>query len=152
MEGNSTHAAANTLSESSNPKPEDSQNRNSPMSLKEEIERKRANDTEQRNPFYSTDEGAKSLRAETSDGKIWVFPWHHFVFGCHHEVGERERLVLTYVAHEVTIQGLNLLSMVNDIANQHLAWLRAAPEKYLKSSGYGPAIEQVQVRSAEGPR
>src|SRR4051812_34400445 len=103
------------------------------MSLKEEIERKRANDTEQRNPFYTTDECAKLLRAETSDGKIWVFPWHHFVFGCHWEAGERERLVLSFVAHEVTTVGLGLAILIKEVANQRLSQLSSAPEKYLKS-------------------
>ena len=147
MEGNSTHAAANILSEPSHPTPEDFPNRNSPMSLKEEIERKRANNTGQRNPFYSTDEGAKSLRAETCDGKIWVFPWHHFVFGCHYEAGDDERLALTFVAQEVTIHGVNLVSLVNEIANQRLVCLRTAPEEYMKSMLDGPAVKQIRVRS-----
>jgi hypothetical protein len=114
-------------------------------SLKEAIAQWHAEEEISRNPLYSSTEQVSALFVETSGGEIWLLPWNHFVFGRHQEAGECERLVLTFVAHEVTMSGLNLGTLIPEVAHQRLHSLRAAPGKYLKSSGKEPFIEQIQV-------
>jgi hypothetical protein len=116
-------------------------------SLKEAIAQRHTEEGITRNPLYSSTEQVSALFVETSNGEIWLLPWNHFVFGRHQEADERERLVLTFVAHEVVLSGLNLDALIPDVANLRLERLRAAPVKYLKSSGNEPFIEQIQVRS-----
>jgi hypothetical protein len=116
-------------------------------SLKEAVEQRRAEEGASRNPLYSSKERVTVLFVETSGGETWLLPWNHFVFGRHQEAGERERLVLTFVGHEVAMSGLNLGAIVPEVVHQRLERLRAAPVKYLKSSGNEPFIEQIQVRS-----
>ena len=117
------------------------------MTLKEEIASRRVVELDGLNPPYASKEHATSLLVETPDGETWLLPWSHFVFGRHKEVGERERLVLTFVAHEVALSGLNLGAIIPEVVHQRLERLRAAPGKYLKSSGNQPFIAQIQVRS-----
>ena len=117
------------------------------MTLKEEIASRRVAESEGLNPPHSSKEHATSLLVETPDGETWLLPWSHFVFGRHKEAGERERLVLTFVAHEVALSGLNLGAIITEVVHQRLERLRAAPGKYLKSSGNEAFIEQIQVRS-----
>jgi hypothetical protein len=116
------------------------------MTLKEEIASRRVVELDGLNPPYASKEHAISLLVETPDGETWLLPWSHFVFGRHKEVGERERLVLTFVAHEVALSGLNLGAIIPEVVHQRLERLCAAPGKYLKSSGNEAFIEQVQVR------
>lgn len=115
--------------------------------LQADLERRRAELGEIRNPFYATADHPVELVVETTNGETWLLPWHHFVFGRHQEVGECERLLFTFVAHEVAMSGLNLGALITEVVDQRLARLRAAPGKYLKSSGKEPFIEQIQVRS-----
>ena len=117
------------------------------MTLKEEIASRRVVESDGLNPLHSSNEHATALLVETPDGETWLLPWSHFVFGRHKEVGERERLVLTFVAHEVALNGLNLGAIIPEVVHQRLERLRAAPGKYLKSSGNEAFIEQIQVRS-----
>ena len=117
------------------------------MTLKEEIASRRVVESDGLNPPYASKEHATSLLVETPDGETWLLPWRHFVFGRHQKVGERERLVLTFVAHEVALSGLNLGAIIPEVVHQRLERLRAAPGKYLKSSGNEAFIEQIQVRS-----
>jgi hypothetical protein len=119
------------------------------MSLKEAIAQRRAEEAALSNPLCSSKEHVASLFVETSGGEIWLLPWNHFIFGHHQEAGERERLVLTFVANEVTISGLNLGTLVPEVAHQRLERLRAAPGKYLKSSEKELFIEKIEVHSLE---
>src|ERR1700690_3041571 len=116
------------------------------LTRKEEIASRRILESDGLNPPHSSKEHATSLLVETPDGETWLLPWSHFVFGRHKEVGERERLVLTFVAHEVVLNGLNLGTIIPEVVNQRIIRLRAAPGKYLKTSGTEAFIEQVQVR------
>jgi hypothetical protein len=114
-------------------------------------QRRQALEENTRHPLYSTNEHAVTLRVESDGGSVWILPWHHFVFGIHQAEGIRERLVLTFVAHEILLRGSNLSILVNEIANRRLDQLRAAPGKYLKSLENGPFVDEVQVRSLEEP-
>ena len=114
-------------------------------SLKEAIAQKRAEEEILRNPLYSSTEQVSALFVETSGGEIWLLPWNHFIFGHHQEAGERERLVLTFVANEVVLSGFNLGALIPEVANLRLERLRAAPGKYLKSLGKELFIEQIQA-------
>jgi hypothetical protein len=121
-------------------------------SLKEAIAQKRAEEEVLRNPLYSSTEQVSALFVETSNGETWLLPWNHFIFGHHQEAGEWERLVLTFVANEVTISGLNLGTLVPEVAHQRLEKLRTAPGKYLKSSEKELFIEKIEVHSLEGKK
>ena len=115
-------------------------------SLRDELERRRAEGSDLQGVFSSTANRPAGLIVETTAGETWMLSWHHFIFGRHQEADEYERLVLTFVAHEVELRGLNLRSLLTEIVHERLGSLRAAPGKYLKSSGDEPAIEQIQVR------
>lgn len=129
------------------------------MSLQEELnirnqqfrERLRATEPAAKHPLYSTNEHTAHLRIEAGGGSTWIMPWHHFVFGIHQDEGERERLALTFVAHEIVLRGLNLGVLTTEIANRRLDQLRAAPGKYSKSLDEGPFVEEVHVRPLEEP-
>ena len=119
-------------------------------SLRTAVERQRAEEGDSRSPFYATNDGVITLRVETSGGEVWMLPWHHFIFG-RYQPGDHERLVLTFVAHEVAMRGLNLVELIPEVANQRVAWLRTAPGKYLKAAGAEPAIDQIRVRLLAEP-
>lgn len=119
-------------------------------SLRTAVERSRAEAGDCRSPFYATNDDVIALRVETSGGEVWMLPWHHFIFG-RYEAGDHERLVLTFVAHEVALRGLNLVELIPEIANQRIAWLRTAPGKYLKAAGAEPSIDQIWVRPLAEP-
>jgi hypothetical protein len=119
--------------------------------LREQLESRRAAEGLGPNPFYSTRDRVTVLRVEEASGEIWMLPWHHFIIGRHAQAGAGERLVLTFVAHEITLCGLNLAALIPEIANQRLESLRTAPGKYLKSAGNEPAIDQIQVRPLAAP-
>src|ERR1019366_304290 len=114
-------------------------------SLRTEVERSRAEASDCRSPFYATNDGVITLRVESSGGEVWMLPWHHFIFG-RYESGDHERLVLTFVAHEVALRGLNLAGLMPEVVNQRIEWLRTAPGKYLKAVGAEPAIDHIRVR------
>ena len=121
-------------------------------SLREQIlERQRATGADAHHPLYSTGEHVITLRVEAAGGSLWIFPWHHFVFGFYQDEGDRERLVLTFVAHEVVMRGSNLGALVRQIAKQHLDKISAAPGKYLKSLGDGPFVDEIYVRPLADP-
>jgi hypothetical protein len=120
-------------------------------SIREELERRRAEGGDLASPLYSTAHRAVGLIVETTAGETWVLSWHHFIFGRHQEAGEHERLVLSFVAHEVELHGLNLRSLITEVVHERLGSLRAAPGRYLKSSGDEPAIEQIHVRPLAEP-
>jgi len=119
-------------------------------SLKEALLEQRSSEKwASQSSLYSTKEDATSLLVEASGDKIWLLPWNHFILAHHQDEGECERLVLTFVANEVTISGLNLGILIPEIAHQRLENVRAAPGKYLKSSEKEPFIEKIQVHSLE---
>lgn len=98
-------------------------------------------------PCYSTKSQVATLVVEMSGDECWLLPWQHFIFG-RHRIAEdnREQLILTFVAHEVTIVGVNLGQLADEAAGLRLERLRAAAEKYLKSSGAGPFVERIDVQ------
>lgn len=116
-------------------------------SLQQSIERRRAAEGYVPNPFFGTNDRVSSLRVEDASGGLWVLPWNHFTFGRHERIGDRDQLVLTFVANEVAVQGTKLGELLPEVANQRLEWLRAAPGKYLKSAPDEPAIDRIAVRS-----
>jgi hypothetical protein len=124
---------------------------NTSSSLKEAIERRHAELVGSRNPLYSASlkDPVMGLIVEISGSDIWFLPWSHFISGYHDEAGKYERLVLTFSANEVSIIGINLDLLMPDIAHQRLEKVRAAPGKYLKSSGKEPFIEKIQVFSLD---
>lgn len=99
-------------------------------------------------PCYSTKSQVATLVVEMSGDECWLLPWQHFIFGRHRIAeGDREQLILTFVTHEVTISGINLGELADEAAGLRLERLRAAAEKYLKSSGAGPFVERIEVQA-----
>lgn len=119
-------------------------------SLRAAVEHQRAQNGDSGSPFYAINDDVTTLRVETSGGEVWMLPWHHFIFG-RHVFGDYERLILTFVAHEVALRGVNLVALIPEVANQRIAWLRAAPRKYLRGAKTEPAIDDIQVRSLAEP-
>ena len=88
--------------------------------LRDQLLERRAAEPATRHPLYTTGAHVTTLSVETAGGSMWILPWHHFVFGQHQDEGDRERLVLTFVAHEVVLRGANLSALMTEIVNQRL--------------------------------
>jgi hypothetical protein len=115
--------------------------------LQQMVDRRRADEAVAAHPCYSTKAQSAAVLVEAAGGENWVLPWQHFIFGRHRDDGDREQLVLTFVAHEVTLRGMNLAVIAEEAANLRLESVRAAPGKYLKSAGAEPFIERVDVQT-----
>lgn len=119
------------------------------MSLKEQIRQKRIEQGMLPESCRTVKMQASTLQLEASSGKGWVLPWHHLV-GCHlEEEGGRETLRLTFMGYEAVVRGVNLRELIEDIAQQHLASLRTAPQQYLRATGREAFILEIEVRSRE---
>jgi hypothetical protein len=108
-------------------------------------------DPDARHPLYTTGAHVITLRVETAGGSMWMLPWHHFVFGQHQDEGDRERLVLTFVAHEVVMRGSNLGVLMTEIVNQRLELVRAGPGRYIQSLDDKPFVDDIHVRPLAEP-
>jgi len=119
--------------------------------LRDQLLERRAAEPAARHPLYTTGAHVITLGVETAGGSMWMLPWHHFVFGQYQDEGDRERLVLTFVTHEVVLRGANLGVLMTEIVNQRLDCVRAGPEKYLPSLDDKPFVDEIQVRPLAEP-
>ncbi len=120
------------------------------MSLREQLREKLGTEPLAPNPCFTTSDQGIGLLVEISSGAVWILPWHQFMAG-YYDPREPERLVLTFVAHEVTIFGFNLGRIVPHLMNQRVERMRAVPEKYLSVAGGDLSIAQICVRSLAEP-
>lgn len=114
--------------------------------MKEDLQKRRAELGIVSSPFYGAVDRALTLEVKDSAGDAWILPWNHFLCSRHDPSADDAPLVLTFVAHQVLVSGVNLDAVTQVISKQRLAWLRAVPGKYLKTSGDGePTIEAIKV-------
>jgi len=73
-------------------------------------------------------QGAKSLAAHTTNGKIWGFPWTHFVAAEHQWEAAEETLRFTFSSAEVVIEGIRLLPLLQAALEFRLAAVCVFPE------------------------
>lgn len=91
-----------------------------------------------------------SLQVHSWKGDKWVLPWAHFGSACHHCVGTKEYLVLSFAQHVVELEGIRLALLLSGIASQELLCLRNLPLKYdAKADENEPYISRVSVRCLE---
>lgn len=121
------------------------------MTLREQLAQQRVEVRAHVSPFFSTSDHVIGLQIEDSTGDGWVLPWATFLSSRRHGMGDRDLLVLKFVAHVVTIRGVNVSSLLKIVANQQLEWLRAAPEKYVKAANDDVYIDRIDVRPPEQP-
>lgn len=119
--------------------------------LRDQILERRAAEPAAHHPLYTTGAHVTTLSVETAGGSMWMLPWHHFVFGRHQDEGDRERLVLTFVAHEVVLRGANLGALMTEIANQRLGFVRAGPGRYIQSLDEKPFVDDIHVQPLAEP-
>jgi len=119
--------------------------------LRDQLLERRAAEPAARHPLYTIGAHVITLGVETAGGSMWMLPWHHFVFGQYQDEGDRERLVLTFVTHEVVLRGTNLGVLMTEIVNQRLDCVRAGPGKYLQSLDDKPFVDDIHVRPLAEP-
>ena len=83
--------------------------------------------------------------------ETWIFPWHQLTSAQFTTNAGRDRLVLSFTAHAVTLTGRDLDALCALIARLQLATLRPAPAKYAKASNAEPFIEALQVAPHAAP-
>jgi hypothetical protein len=87
-----------------------------------------------------------SLQVHSWKGESWLFPWAHFASACHHCVGTKEHLALTFAEHLVELEGIRLALLLPGIAGQEFVCLRSLPPKYnAKGSENEPYISRISV-------
>lgn len=98
---------------------------------------------------YSVTAGASSLQFKDNKGLNWGFPWNHFIFVCHDDTGEPEKILLTFVSHEISISGHNLNAVKQEIADRRLATLRHVPSNHISDSKLEPIVTEILVKARD---
>jgi hypothetical protein len=113
-------------------------------SLQQAIDRRRA-DSAEAHVCHTFEAQVASLTVVTSAQEKWIFPWHQLTSAQFSLAAGRERLLLTFTSHVVTLQGHDLTALCDLIARLQLASLRPAPAKYAKASNAEPFVETLLV-------
>ena len=79
-------------------------------------------------------EGAPALALITLDGKRWVLPWVHFLYAWYEDLSEIERIRLHYSTHEVFLEGVRFIRLVEQLSNFGVEWIRNYDKRYLPLS------------------
>ena len=97
----------------------------------------------------STIAPVRALQINSWNGEPWIFPWSHFSAACRQGADESEQPVLTFVNHEVPLEGARLALLLPEIARFHLDNLRDMPADVRSPADQSePFIGRVAVRSA----
>lgn len=94
---------------------------------------------------WNKDNQSQALRVET-DGKVFVFPFSHFLFAVLDSSSSSEELRVSLTTHDVKIRGRNLGELT--LAFQKLAvdWIRAIPSRFVPlAEADASIIEQIEV-------
>lgn len=84
-------------------------------------------------------------------GEYWVLPWSQFVAARLDPHGGGRRLELGFANYRVIATGENLASLLDDLAAQRVACLRALPDSYRVQSAEGaPFLSAVEVQPVGG--
>lgn len=79
-------------------------------------------------------EGAPAIALVTLDGKRWVLPWFHFLYACYEDLSEVERIRLHYSTHEVFLEGVRFIRLVEQLSKFGVEWIRNYDKRYLPLS------------------
>lgn len=91
--------------------------------------------------YCSTESGiASTLSLYLWSGEAWVLPWSALICAWYDETEEREKIVLSFAHHEVTVLGQNLDPIVADIAGLRLQCLREQAGEYAGRSETGKTV------------
>jgi len=115
--------------------------------LQEALKKLRADESLPTRSFESGKTPLHSLQVHSWKGDKWVLPWAHFGSACHHRVGTKEQLVLSFAQHVIELEGVRLALLLPGIASQEFVCLRSMPVKYDgKADENEPYISRVSVR------
>lgn len=98
---------------------------------------------------FACDGRARGLRIEVSPQDSFVLPHEHFVYSEFKAGEQRDSLRITFVAHEVVLEGFLLRRIENAIVNRDLAWLCARGEKFRPQNHERPFVTKLIVRALE---
>src|SRR5438309_842439 len=101
-------------------------------SLQQAIDRRHAESTGA-HICHTFEAQVAALTVVTSGQEKWIFPWHQLTSAQFSSAAGRDRLLLSFTSHVVTLQGHDLAPLCDLIARLQLASLRPAPAKYAKA-------------------
>jgi hypothetical protein len=79
----------------------------------------------------------------------FVLPHEHFVYSEFKAGDQRESLKITFVAHEVVLEGFLLRRIENAMVNRDLSWLCVREEKFRPQNHERPFVTKLIVRALE---
>ena len=116
-------------------------------SLAEEIKLRRAAKCERKQTCYSTNASTPCVRIKDGAGRSWTFPWMHHVVSDRGVERDNERMLLTFVSHDVLIEGHHLEPLEEDLAYHRVEKLRHLPSSYAAAGGPESIVTKIEVRA-----
>lgn len=98
---------------------------------------------------FACDGRARGVRIEVSPQDSFVLPHEHFVYSAFKADEQHDSLKITFVAHEVVLEGFLLRRIENAMVNRDLSWLCAREEKFRPQNHDRPFITKLTVRALE---
>ena len=98
---------------------------------------------------FACDGRARGVKIEVSPQESFVLPHEHFVYSEFKAGEQRDSLRITFVAHEVVLEGFLLRRIENAIVNRDLAWLCARGEKFRLQNHERPFVTKLTVKALE---
>ena len=98
--------------------------------LREALQNRRTAELPAKHSCDVADVPVRALQIHAWNGGRWVLPWAHFSAAHHQRTGETEQLVLSFVRHEVHVEGTGLVLLLPAIAGFRLDCLRDLPETF----------------------
>lgn len=76
-------------------------------------------------------EGAPALAIIALDGNRWVLPWVHFLYAFYENLSEIERITLYYSTHEVLLEGVRFVRLMEQFSKFGVEWIRSCDKRYM---------------------
>jgi hypothetical protein len=89
---------------------------------------------------------AQALRVDLQSGAFLVLPYSHFAFAHFQREGDSETLRVTFISHEVRVNGRNLRELGLALQKLGVDWIREAPARYASLAARGCTfIERIEI-------
>ncbi len=103
--------------------------------LKEVIEERKQDDKNGagHDPCVAVKDRARSLQLKFWNGEVEIFSWSHFIKAKYEEAGKSKQVRMDFTGHEITIQGIHLEELLDNLAECRIRWLKEFPKAYRPS-------------------
>ncbi len=92
---------------------------------------------------------ARGVKVEISPQNSFVMPHEHFIYSEFKADDDRDLFKITFVTHEVVVEGFLLRRVENAMVNRDLSWLCARAERFRPQNHDRPFITKLTVRPSE---